>query len=112
MEKYTQEQIQKAADKAVEKCGERLNVTEYWTDGQILSVSFRTAPLFKKIVTVKGPPQTVTLRYYINADGTMERECLNLPRNAETFRIRNYIRDFTFEFASRLKESEKGGETI
>ena len=49
MEKYTQEQIQKAADKAVEKCGDRLNVTEYWTDGQILSVCFQAVPLIKKM---------------------------------------------------------------
>ena len=112
MEKYTQEQIQKAADMAVERCGDRLNVTEYWTDGNILSVCFQVIPLIKKVVTVKGSPQTVTLRYYINSDGTMERECLNLPRNAETFRIRNHIREFTFEFAIRLKESEKEGETI
>lgn len=112
MEKYTQEQIQKAADKAVEKCGDSLNVTEYWTDGQILSVCFQAVPLVKKVVTMKGPPQTVTLRYHINNDGTMVRECLNLPGNAETFRIRNCIRDFTFEFASRLKESVKEGETV
>ena len=72
----------------------------------------QAVPLIKKVVTVKGPPQTVTLRYYINVDGTMERECLNLPRNAETFQIRSCIRDFTIEFASRLKESEKEGEKI
>ena len=112
MEKYTQERIQKAADKAVEKVGDSLNVTEYWTDGHILSVCFQAVPLIKKVVTMKGPPETVTLKYHINHDGTMVRECLNLPRNAETFRIRNCIRDFTFEFASRLKESEKEGETI
>lgn len=112
MEKYTQEQIQRAADQAVEKCGDRLNVTEYWTDGQILSVCFQAVPLIKTIVTVKGPPQMVTLRYLINSDGTMRRECHNLPKNAETFRIRNYIKDFTFEFVNRLRESEKEGDLL
>ena len=109
MEQYTQEQIQKAADKVVEKCGDRLNVTEYWIDGQILSICFQAVPLIKKVVTVKGPPQTVTLRYYINVDGTMERECLNLPRNAETFQIRSCIRDFTIEFEG-LDEYFKTGK--
>lgn len=112
MEKYTQKQIQMAADRVVERCGDLLNVTEYWTDGQTLNVCFRAVPTIKKIVTVKGPPQTVTLRYYINSDGTMGRECLNLPRSSETYRIRNLIRDFTFEFAARLKESEKEGEAL
>ena len=110
MEKYKQRQIQEAADMAVLKCGDQMNVTEYWVDGKVLSVSFEIVPLIKKVVTVRGEPQTVTLRYLIDSDGTMRRECLNLPRNAETFRIRNCIRDFTFEFASRLKESEKEGE--
>ena len=78
----------------------------------MVSVCFQAVPLIKKVVTMEGQLQTVTLRYHINNDGTMVRECLNLPRNAETFRIRNCIRDFTFEFVSRLKESEKEGETI
>ena len=77
-----------------------------------MSVCFQAVPLIKKVVTMEWQPQTVTLRYHINNDGTMVRECLNLPRNAETFRIRNSIRDFTFEFASRLKESDKEGEAL
>ena len=112
MEKYTEKQIRKAADGAVEKLADRLNVTEYWTDGQTLNVRFQAIPMVKKIITVQGAPQTVTLRYYINSDGTMGRECLNLPKSAETYRIRNCIRQFTFEFAARLKESEKEGETL
>ena len=78
----------------------------------MVSVCFQAVPLIKKVVTMEGQPQTVTLRYHINNDGTMVRECLNLPGNAETFWIRNCIRDFTFEFASRLKESVKEGETV
>lgn len=112
MEKYTQRQIQEAADIAVQKCGDQMNVTEYWVEGMALSVSFETVPLIKKVVTVRGEPQTVTLRYLINSDGTMRRECLNLSGNVETFRIRNCIRKFTIEFASRLKESAKKGEEI
>ncbi len=77
--------------------------------GQILNICFQAVPLIKKVVTVKGPPRTVTLRYYINVDGTMERECLNLPRNAETVQIRSCIRDFTIEFEG-LDEYFKTGK--
>ena len=112
LEKYTQKHIQEAADRAVEKYGDRMNVTQYWIDGQTLSVCFQAVPWIKRVVTEVGPPQTVTLKYFINSDGTMKRECLNLPRSSETFRIRNYIKEFTFEFVSRLRESEKEGETL
>ena len=104
LEKYTQEQIQKAADKAVEKCGDRLNVTEYWTDGQILNICFQAVPLIKKVVTVKGPPRTVTLRYYINVDGTMERECLNLHDDEEIERLGGlYVVRVTVRWGDRFR---------